>query len=326
MNKNSFVPVIRKHIVVIILVVFWAVMFIFNKSFRTIDNISSILREASSTGIAALGMTFIIIMGDIDLSIGSMLALLGMILASTMEAIGLTGAILLTIVCGIACGLLNGALISYCKVPAFIATLGTYYAFRAVAYIYKDAGTYIVTNPSLLNIGNKNILKIPIPFIIMLVLSIAAAIVLNRTIFGRHIKALGNSIKAAVVSGINTSFVKMLTFGMIGLCTAVSTVIVTARQACASPDIATNFHFDAITMVVLGGTKMRGGEGSIFNTIIASILYASVANCLVLYHVGAQWQRICMGAILLLAFSFDFIQEAISQSKKKPLLASNKAE
>ena len=103
---------------------------------------------------------------------------------------------------------------------------------------------------------------------------------------------------------------------LMGFCTAAATMVVTARQACASPDVATNFHFDAITVVVLGGTKLTGGEGSIFNTVIAAILYASVANCLNLYHVDAKWQRICMGIILLLAFSFDFIQRTVGRLRE----------
>lgn len=317
MNRQSIHNACGNHIVVLILVVFWGIMLIFNRNFGSIDNIGSILREASATGIAALGMTFIIAMGDFDLSIGSMLAMLGMILASTIDKLGLAGAITLTIVCGIICGLFNGAVISYFCVPAFIATLGTYYSFRAIAYIYNNANTFIITNPSLLSIGSLRIAGIPIQFIILAIMGFLMSIVLNRTVFGRNVMALGNSVEAARISGIDTKLTKMLAFGLIGFCTAISTVLITARQACAGPDVAMNFHFDAITVVVLGGTKMTGGEGNIFNTVIASILYASISNCLVLYHVGAQWQRICMGLVLLLAFSFDFIQQMSGKVKKK---------
>ncbi|MGI6617960.1 MAG: ABC transporter permease [Saccharofermentanales bacterium] len=316
MNKYRFAFVIKKYAVVLLLALFWVVMFCFNSSFGTLSNIGSILREASTTGIAALGMTFIIIMGDFDLSIGSMLALLGMILASSIDGMGLVGAICLTIVCGVTCGLLNGFIIAYCRVPAFIATLGTYYVYRALAYIYNNAKTYIITNEYLTSIAGS-VGGIPIPFIIFVVLAIISTIVLRRTVYGRQVQAIGNSLRASINSGINTKLIKFLTFGFIGLCTSISTIIMAGRNACAGPDVATNFHFDAITMVVLGGTKMSGGEGSVFNTVIASILYASVANCLVLYHVGAQWERICMSVILLFAFSFDFIQDVFSTTRKK---------
>ena len=281
----------------LILAAFWIIMFALNGNFRMGDNLASILREASSTGIAALGMTFIIIMGDFDLSIGSMLAFLGIVMAGAMNSAGMVPSLILVCIAGMICGLLNGVIVSYFNVPAFITTLGTYYSFRALAYILNDANTIMCI--------------IPIPFIMLLVLAVIGAVILNRTVYGRNVRALGNSMKACSISGINTKRVKTLAFMLMGFCTAAATMIVTARQACASPDVATNFHFDAITVVVLGGTKLTGGEGSIFNTVIAAILYASVANCLNLYHVDAKWQRICMGIILLLAFSFDFIQRTV---------------
>lgn len=299
---------VGKHIVVLILAAFWIIMFALNRNFRMSDNLASILREASSTGIAALGMTFIIIMGDFDLSIGSMLAFLGILMAGTMNVAGIVPSLIVVCVAGLLCGLLNGVIVSYFNVPAFITTLGTYYSFRALAYILNDANTIMCSEPAFLQIGNGSIGIIPVPFLILLVLAVIGAVILNRTVYGRNVRALGNSIKACSISGINTKKVKTLAFMLMGFCTAAATMIVTARQACASPDVATNFHFDAITVVVLGGTKLTGGEGSIFNTVIAAILYASVANCLNLYHVDAKWQRICMGIILLLAFSFDFIQ------------------
>ncbi|MGI6007621.1 MAG: ABC transporter permease [Ruminococcus sp.] len=307
---------VGRHIVILILIVLWGIMFALNGNFRTGANLGSILREASSTGIAALGMTFIIIMGDFDLSIGSMLALIGMIMAACMGSMGLVPALLIGCVVGLVCGLINGIIISYFNVPAFITTLGTYYSFRALAYILNNANTIICTDSVFLKMGTGSVAGIPIPFIIFLILAAAGAVVLNRTTYGRSVRALGNSEKACRISGINTKRVKCIAFVLMGFCTAVSAVIVTARQACASPDVAANFHFDAITMVVLGGTKMTGGEGSILNTVIAAVLYASVSNCLNLYHVDAQWQRVCMGLILLAAFSFDFIQKHIARFRE----------
>ena len=307
---------IGKHAVVLILIIFWIVMYAMSSSFRLGDNLKSILREASMTGIAALGMTFIIIMGDFDLSIGLMVALLGIVMAGFMNSAGLIPSLVIVCAVGVVCGFINGVIIAYFNVPAFITTLGTYYSFRAMAYILNDANTIICTNPVFLKIGSGSIGVIPVPFIIFIVLGVIGCIVLNRTVYGRNVRALGNSEKACKISGINTKKVKMLAFMLMGLCTAVSTMVITARQACASPDVATNFHFDAITVVVLGGTKLTGGEGSIFNTIIAAILYATISNCLNLYHVDAKWQRICMGLILLMAFSFGFIQQLIVKMRE----------
>lgn len=308
---------IRKNLVLVLLIIFWIIMFVLNSNFRTSANMGSILREASATGIAALGMTLIIIMGDFDLSIGSMVAILGMILASSLEHFGLIPALLIVCVAGVIAGLINGVIVSYFNVPAFITTLGTYYSFRALAYIVNDANSIFCSDTAFLNIGYGSVAGIPIPFILYIILAAVGMILLNRTTYGRNIRALGNSQKASRISGINTKWVKCVAFAIIGFCTAISTIIITSRQTCASPDVAKNFHFDAITIVVLGGTRLTGGEGSILNTVIASILYATVVNCLSLYHVDAQWQRICMGVILLVAFSFDFLQRSFSKIREK---------
>lgn len=308
---------IRKNLVLVLLIIFWVIMFALNSNFRTSANMGSILREASATGIAALGMTLIIIMGDFDLSIGSMVAILGMVLASSLEHFGLIPALIIVCIAGILAGLLNGVIVSYFNVPAFITTLGTYYSFRALAYIVNDANSIFCTDSTFLDIGYSSVAGIPIPFILYIILAAIGMILLNRTTYGRNVRALGNSQKACKISGINTKWVKCVAFAIIGFCTAVSTIIITSRQACASPDVAKNFHFDAITIVVLGGTRLTGGEGSILNTVIASILYATVVNCLNLYHVDAQWQRICMGVILLVAFSFDFLQRFFSRIREK---------
>ena len=233
-----------------------------------------------------------------------------------MDSMGLIPALVFGCAAGLICGLVNGIIISYFHVPAFITTLGTYYSFRALAYIFNNANTIICTESAFLKMGTGSAAGIPIPFLVFLVLAAAGGVVLNRTTYGRNVRALGNSEKACQISGIDTRKVRCIAFVLMGFCTAVSAVIVTARQACASPDVAANFHFDAITMVVLGGTKMTGGEGSILNTVIAAILYASVSNCLNLYHVDAQWQRVCMGLILLAAFSFDFIQKTVGRTRK----------
>ena len=172
---------IRKNLVLVLLIIFWIIMFVLNSNFRTSANMGSILREASATGIAALGMTLIIIMGDFDLSIGSMVAILGMILASSLEHFGLIPALLIVCVAGVIAGLINGVIVSYFNVPAFITTLGTYYSFRALAYIVNDANSIFCSDTAFLNIGYGSVAGIPIPFILYIILAAVGMILLNRT-------------------------------------------------------------------------------------------------------------------------------------------------
>ena len=306
------------HLIIVILIAFWVVMMFASPTFRSLSNIESILREASITGIAAIGMTFVIIMGDFDLSIGSMLAMVGIMSASLLNHTGSSAlAVIFAVAMATVCGLLNGVVIAYCNLPAFIMTLGTYYIFRAYAYIFNKAIGIPISNKEFISIANNNIGVLPIPFILLIIVGVAAAILLNRTVYGREVVALGNSILASRVSGINTKRVKMIAFGILGFCTGISAVLTTGRQTLASPDVAKNFHFDAITMVVLGGTKMSGGEGSITNTMFAAVLYALITNLLNQFHVDAQWQRIVMGTILLVAFSFDFFSDLIAKHRTK---------
>ncbi len=315
------------HMTAVVLILFWIVMSIASPTFRSLSNMESILREASITGIAAIGMTFVIIMGDFDLSIGSMLAMVGIMTAAVVNNTGSVPlAVVFAIVTATLSGLLNGAVIAYCNLPAFIMTLGTYYIFRAYAYIFNGAYGITITNKSFTNIANKNIGIFPIPFVIMIVLGVCAAILLNRTMYGREVIALGNSMLASRVSGINTKKVKMLAFALLGFCTGFSAILTIGRQNLASPDVAKNFHFDAITMVVLGGTKLSGGEGSIANTMFAAVLYALITNLLNQFHVDAQWQRIVMGTILLVAFSFDFFSELITGYRIRKQIRKMEAE
>ncbi|MBR2188428.1 MAG: ABC transporter permease [Eubacterium sp.] len=293
------------HFILVILILFWVAMFILNRNFRSVANLASILTEATITGTAALGMTFVILLGDFDLSIGSMLALLGMLLVFVSDRTGLVVGILVTCLAGIVLGAINGGIIVYGNVSAFITTLGTYYGYRSLAYISNNARTLMVGNSSLLAINRLRLFGIPASFFLMVILTVILWFVLNQTVYGRSVKAIGNSIQASRISGIHIERTKLLTFALVGLCTSFATVLMTSRPSFAAPDVATDFHFQAITVVILGGTKMTGGEGDIWNTFFAALLYASISNCLNLYHVDAQWQRICMGLILLLAFSLE---------------------
>ncbi|MBR2189718.1 MAG: ABC transporter permease [Eubacterium sp.] len=316
MKRKSFS--LSGHLIIFVLIAFWIVMMFASPTFRSLSNTESILREASITGIAAIGMTYVIIMGDFDLSIGSMLAMVGIMSAAVLNKTDSSAlAVLFAIVLATICGLLNGLVISYCNLPAFIMTLGTYYIYRAGAYIFNKANGIPISNKDFISIANNNIGILPIPFILMILVGVVAAVLLNRTVYGREVTALGNSVLASRVSGIDTKKVKMIAFGILGFCTGISAVLTTGRQTLASPDVARNFHFDAITMVVLGGTKLSGGEGSIANTVFAAVLYALITNLLNQFHVDAQWQRIVMGIILLVAFSFDFFSGLITNYRTK---------
>ena len=299
----------NKHLILLLLLIFWTVMVTTNPAFRNADNLMNILRESAFTGITAIGMTYCIIMGDFDLSVGSMLALMAVVGVKLLNICNMWLAFLLILILGVICGSLNGFIIAYLKISAFIVTLGTFYIFRAVAYIITDGKTVVYSDKFFMFLGNGTIMKMPVPFLVFVILAVLASIVLRHSVYGRSVMGMGNSVKACEISGINTKFIKMSVFMLAGAFTAMSAILSASRQASAGPGMAANFHFDAITMVVLGGTSLSGGAGSIFNTVIAAVFYTSMSNCMNLYHVDTQWQRIFMGLVLLCAFAMDFIKQ-----------------
>jgi len=249
-----------RYTILYILVIFWIIMYATNPSFRSWTNLSNTLRQASLYGIISIGMAFCIISGSFDLSVGSMVAFIAVFGLSLINQLGFFGIIAFMLITGIILGLINGLLIAYLRISAVIVTLGTYYTFRAIVLIFTGGEGINFKVKWFTEIGNGDVFGIPIPFIIFVVFSILGAIVLHRTVFGRNVIALGNSEKASSVSGVNVKFTKLMIFSLLGLLSGITALLMSSRQWSANPSMAKNLHFDAITIVVLGGTKLTGAK------------------------------------------------------------------
>jgi ribose/xylose/arabinose/galactoside ABC-type transport system permease subunit len=299
------------------LILLWILFYMSNESFRHIDSYLSILREASFVGITAIGMTFCIISGNFDLSVGSMLALLSMVAMSNISTIGFIPTVIIVLVLGALLGMINGLIVSKLKIPAFIATLATYFVFRAVAYIYSGGNSVQFQEKWFTSIGNGSIAGIPTPFILLIVLMIAGTVLLRKTAFGRYTLAIGNSEKASIVSGINISRMKVLIFMTVGVFTAISAIVISSRLWSANPGMKDGYEFDVIAAVVLGGTTLAGGKGSVFNTFVASIFFASLNTAMNMFHVDSYMQRVVIGVVLLFAFSITGIRNYIEDFNRR---------
>lgn len=271
--------------------------------------IIDILREAAFVGVAAIGMTFCIISGSFDLSIGSMLALLSIVTLSNVGALGLIPILVLILALGFLLGTLNGVIIAKLKIPAFIATLAMQFIYRALAFIYCNGNPVQFQKPWFTVIGNGNVAGLPIPFVIFVVLAVIGTIVLRRTPLGRYILAIGNSEKASYISGINISRIKIVIFGIVGFFTAGSAILLSSRLWSANPGMKDGFEFNVIAAVVLGGTSLAGGKGSIFNTFMAAIFFASLNTAMNMFQVDSYMQRVVIGVVLLFAFSLTGIRQ-----------------
>ncbi|MEG2017823.1 MAG: ribose ABC transporter permease [Clostridium sp.] len=297
---------VEKYKSLIGLVLLCAVITMVTPNFLTVSNITNIFTQVSVNAIIAVGMTFVILTGGIDLSVGSTLAISGALAASIVKS---TGSIPLAIIAagivGILIGLINGLLISRGKLQAFIATLATMTIFRGATLVFTN-GTPISKLPeAFVNIGNGKIGFMPIPVIITIVVALAGIYVLSQTRLGRYLYAVGGNEDSARLSGINTNKIKTLAYVISGFAASIAGVIITSRIGSASPNAGTGFELDAIAAVVIGGTSLAGGEGKVTGTIIGALIIGVLNNGLNLMNVSPFYQSIVKGLVILLAVLLD---------------------
>lgn len=284
--------------------------------FLTPTNISVILNQVSVNAILAFGVTFVIIAGGIDLSLGSLVAVCGVVVAllSQNNEYALWLAILGTLVVGIALGALNGIIVVLTKVPPFIVTLGTMTIGRGVALILSKGRPISDLNESLNFLGNGDLLGIPIP-IIFLVLSFATChILLTKTIFGRYVKAIGGNEMASFVAGVRVNRIKLYVYMISGLFAALAGILLTARINTGQPNAGLGFELDAIAAVIIGGTSTRGGKGTITGTLLGVLFIGVINNGLDLINVSAYWQQVIMGGIIILAVVLDGLYQKLKMN------------
>ena len=284
--------------------------------FLTPTNISVILNQVSVNAILAFGVTFVIIAGGIDLSLGSLVAVCGVVVAllSQNNEYSLWLAIIGTLIAGIALGALNGIIVVLTKVPPFIVTLGTMTIGRGVALILSNGRPISDLNESLNFLGNGDLLGIPIP-ILFLVLSYATChILLTKTIFGRYVKAIGGNEMASYVAGVRVNRIKLYVYMISGLFAALAGILLTARINTGQPNAGLGFELDAIAAVIIGGTSTRGGKGTITGTLLGVLFIGVINNGLDLINVSAYWQQVIMGGIIILAVVLDGLYQKLKMN------------
>jgi len=275
------------------------------------DNLLQILRNTSIVGAIALGMTFVIIAGGIDLSSGPVLATSGaaLILLQRMvrpdgsSVLPLPVAILACLVVGVAFGYLNGIVITKARLPPFIVTLAVGILARSLV-MYFCRGATIMGNPipEFTNIGNGSLLEVPIPFIIVLILAIGFHVLLTRTKFGTYVFAVGGNENAARYSGIKVDRIRILTYMLVGACTAVAATMEMSRMAAvAAASSGAQYEFEAITAVIVGGTSLNGGKGRIIGTVVGFIILGIVNNMMIMLNISPYLSGAVKGAVILFA-------------------------
>jgi len=294
-------------IVLIILVLFLSIT---TSTFLTSTNIFNILRAFSWNAISAFGITMVIITGGIDLSVGSVMALSGLISAMMLRAnFGDFLSILGGLFIGALVGFINGFLVGKTNLPPFVATLGTMNIARGFCYGLTGGWPVRDLPKSFIFWGQYDIpflgLKIPLPVVVMAVLCILTSLFLNRTVWGYRIYAVGGNEQAACLSGINTKRTKILVYTLCGFLTAIGGILMTARLGVAAPTAASGYELDIIAAAVIGGTSLTGGEGTILGALIGAVIMQVLRTGMVLLGFPAYWQPAATGIIIIAAVIFD---------------------
>lgn len=284
-----------------------AVCMISNESFRSARNLMNITRQVACTGIAALGMTLVIIAGGIDLSVGSLLALSGVSAVLVMNRIAdpaaaVTAAMAVSLGVGLAGGVLNGLIVTAGKVPPFIATLGTLSIFRSLALYAADAGTLSSSNEIFRTAGGSTPLGVPLATWCFLGLAAVFAVLLNQTAFGRHVCAVGANPKAAQYAAIPIRRVRFGTYVLAGLTAGIAAFLFSSRlNSISSTDAGLSYELDAIAGAIIGGTAMSGGKGSIAGTVAGIFILGIIENALDMWGAPVNLHGLVKGLIIIVA-------------------------
>lgn len=316
MNKkdNSGLAVVRmlkENIGIIVgLVILCVGLSLATESFATVTNFFNIVRQICINLFLACGMTFIILLGGIDLSVGSVIAVSGCISAGMASWNGLPVgiSILIGVFLGCLVGLLNGLIVSTTNIPAFIVTLATMNIGRGIARIYTNAQTISVMQPAYTFWGKGKIFGIPVQLYLIIFIILLCSFILNRTQLGKHIYATGGNKMAAQYAGINTKKVTLFVFVFSGFLASLAGVLTVGRTFSATMVMGQSAEMDAIAAVVLGGTSMSGGKGSISGTVIGVIIIGVLNNGMNLLGIDSSWQYVVQGIVILLAVYIDFIR------------------
>jgi len=311
----------RERTVFIALAVLFLAVSAVNPRFAAWSNVLSILGDSAYIGIAAIGMTLCIIFGAFDLSIGALLALLSVAAVTWAPVLhpvtGTAGFLAVIAMAGAGCGLVNGALVAGLRIPAFIATLGMMYVYRGAAFMLSGGQDQRLADDWFLALANGDLAGVPVVFMVFAVLVLLGTLLLNRHPLGRRIQAVGNSPKAARAAGISVPRTTLAVFAIVGVFTAIAAVLQASLLRGAQPGRGVEFELYVIATVVLGGTSLDGGKGSVINTAIAAVLLATLQCSFSFLTVNPYLQKIIIGGVLLAAFSMNYLRERAEQSRRR---------
>jgi len=306
-----YIKNLRQYGIFIVFSIICLIISFISPQFLTVSNWTIIITQVSINALLAFGVTFVIITGGIDLSLGSIVAVAGV--SAAMLAHPDSYPVLVPVFAGLFAGLLigafNGFIITKSKIAPFIVTLGTMTIGRGLALILSNGRPVSNLSDSFVFIGSGKIMGIPVLILILIFMFILCSVILNKTILGRYIYAVGGNEQAARASGINVTQVKMAVYSISGVLAGLAGILLTARITTGQPNAGAGFELDAIAAVVIGGTSTTGGKGSIAGTLVGVLLIGVINNSLDLLNVTSYYQQVVMGIIIIGAVVLDSLNQ-----------------
>ena len=306
MNKKKLINQINIYRSVLILLVICVFATILSPSFLSVTNLFNVFKQITVAGIVGCGMTFVILTGGIDLSVGSILGLSGVLASGVLASTGNTAvAVAVSLTVGIACGAVNGFFVSVCGIPPFISTLGMMTLLRGVILVYTKGSPIPIKSDAYKFFGKGSIAGIPVPVIILIIVFLLAHYILTQTSYGRSVYAVGGNREAARLSGIRVKTSEFLVYTLNGLMCGMAGLILTARLGSAQSTSGTGIEMDAIAAVILGGTSLSGGVEFVLPTVVGAMIMGIIDNILTLMNVNPHATNIVKGAVILIAVLVD---------------------
>lgn len=308
--KEQVTSILKTYGMIIAFFLVCAVLAALSPVFLTMNNVLNVIRQSSIIGIMAVGVTFVILSGGIDLSVGSVMAVSGMIAAGSMQnGAGIGAAILIALAVGIAAGLVNGLLVTVAGITPFVVTLGMMSIARGVTLLYSQGYPISGFTETFRFIGGGYIFGIPFPVIVFLGTVVIAWAVLTQTRLGRYTYAIGGNEETVKLSGINSSFFKTMVYVISGATAGISALILTSRLNSAGPTAGLTYELTVIASVVIGGTSLSGGRGTVWGSLIGALLIAVINNGMNLLGISPYFQELARGVIIILAVYIDRLRE-----------------
>jgi ribose transport system permease protein len=301
----------RESSLLLVVIIVGTIFSLGSANFFSVENILNICKQVTLVTMVAAGQTFIITSGGIDLSVGSSLGLSSVIMSWLIyHGQSLYTAIPAGVLTGVVFGFFNGFFITRLRLPPFIVTLGMTSVGRGLLLIITRGYSITIDSPFIMSLGNDRIAGIPIMALFMPVVVVIAALLLNHTIFGSHVKSTGGNELATRLCGINVDRVKVKIYTLAGFFCGIAGVIMTGRLNGGNPNAGLNFDMDTIAAVVIGGTSMQGGSGTIVGSMLGAILMGTIRNGLVLLNVNMYWTTVTTGAIIIIVCAIDSFTSA----------------